>query len=225
MSRKLSLGLLLGTIALWAQPATEARFTSVLDNPQAAVYSLDMPPRSRAVVFQGTHDVIWLALNDAAVTFSGHDRSTTAELKSGDVRFFSAFQLASVSNGGAAAAKGVLVELKARGDMPACGCGSAIERSVCGCSGGAHLPALWAFGFGKITLGGTTLNGRESFLGSSYRDDMLLLAVTDVDLKDDASAQPAEIRLAPGEARWVPAGSHQFRNLTSDGARFVTVEF
>ena len=225
MCRKFWLGLLLGAIALWAQPAPEARFTSVLDNPQAAVYSLELPARSRAVVFQGTHDVIWLALNDATIAFSGHDRSTSAELKRGDVRFFSAFQLASLSNAGAVTAKGVLVELKVRGDMPACGCGAAIERSVCGCAGGAHLPALWALGFGKITLGGTTLDARESFLGSSYRDDMLLVAVTDVDLKDDAAAQPAEIRLASGEALWVPAGSHQFRNLASGKARFVTVEF
>lgn len=226
MSRKLPLGLLLlGAVVLPAQTATEARFASVLDNPQVAVYSLELPARARAAAFQGTHDVIWLALNDATVIFGGHDRSDTVDLKTGDVRFFPEFRLASVSNGAGASARGVLIEIKPRGDMTACGCSGAVERSVCGCAGSGHLPALWALGFGKITLGGTTLRAGEAFLGPSYRDDMLLVAVSDLDLKDDAAPQPAEIRLAAGEARWLPAAAHQFRNVASAGARFVTVEF
>jgi hypothetical protein len=224
MLRKFPAGLLLSAIALVAQLPNEARFTPVFENSQVAVYSLELPARHRASAFQGTHDVIWLALNDATVSFAGRDRSSAAELKTGDVRFFPEFQLASVSNTGGVAAKGVLIEIKARGDMPACGCSAAVERSVCGCGGG-HLPALWALGFGKITLGGTTLRAGQSFLGSSYRDDMLLVAVTDLDLKDDAASQAAEIRLAAGEAKWIPAGAHQFRNVASEGARFVTVEF
>jgi hypothetical protein len=225
MFRKFSLGLLLGALALSAQTPNEGRFTLVLENSQVAVYSLELPARNRVAAFQGTHDVVWLALNDANVSFAGRDRSTAVDLKTGDARFFPEFQLASVSNGGGVTAKGVLIEIKARGEMPACGCSAAIERSVCGCAGGAHLPALWALGFGKITLGGTTLRAGQAFLGSSYRDDMLLVAVTDLDLKDDAAPQATEIRLAAGEARWLPAAAHQFRNLAGEGARFVTVEF
>jgi hypothetical protein len=226
MLRKFPLGLLLGAIALAAQLPNEARFTPVFENSQVAVYSLELPARNRATAFQGTHDVIWLALNDATVSFAGRDRSSAADLKTGDVRFFPEFQLASLANGGAIAAKGVLIEIKARGEMPACGCVAAVERSVCGCGGGGgHLPALWALGFGKITLGGTTLRAGQSFLGSSYRDDMLLVAVTDLDLKDDVAPQAPGIRLSAGEARWIPAGPHQFRNVASEGARFVTVEF
>jgi hypothetical protein len=225
MFRKFSLGLLLGAIALVAQAPNESRFTLVLENPQVAVYSLELPARNRAAVFQGTHDVVWLALNDAALSFSAHDRSTAVDFKTGDVRFFPEFQLASVTNGGGVTAKGVLIEIKSRGEMPACGCSAAVERSVCGCGGGGHLPALWALGFGKITLGGTTLRAGQSFVGSSYRDDMLLVAVTDLDLKDDAAPQSVAIRLAAGEAKWIPAGAHQFRNVASEGARFVTVEF
>lgn len=226
MSRKFPLGLLvLGAMALSGQTSTEARFASVFDNPQVAVYSLQLPPRARAAAFQGTHDVIWVALNDAVVTFAGRDHSDSADLKTGDVRFFPEFQLASISNGGPATARGVLIEIKVRGEMPACGCSGDVERSICGCAGGGHLPALWALGFGKITLGGTTLHAGQSFLGSSYRDEMLLVAVSDLDLKDDASPRPAEVRLAAGQARWFPPAAHQFRNLASEAARFVTVEF
>ena len=225
MFRKFPLLLLLLALALvQAQTPTTARFASVFDNPQVAVYSLDLQPRARAAAFQGTHDVLWVALNDASVTFVRRDQSNAADLNTGDVRFFPEFQLASVTNGGTASAKGVLIEIKARGGVPSCGCSAAVERSVCGCGGG-HLPPLWALGFGSITLGGTTLRAGQSFLGSSFRDDMLLVAVTDVELKDDAASEASEIRLAPGEVRWLPAAAHQFRNVATQPARFVTVEF
>jgi hypothetical protein len=226
MSRKFPIAILLAAaVALLAQTPTEARFNSVFENSQVAVYSIELPARARAAAFQGTHDVIWLALNDAAVTFSGRERSDTAEMRTGDARFFPEFRLATVSNTESPTAKGVLIAIKARGAVPSCGCGAGVERAVCGCAGGAHLPALWALGFGKITLGGTMLNAGQAFLGSSYRDDMLLVAVTDLDLQDDAAVQPSPIHLAAGEARWFPAAAHQFRNVGSRPARFVTVEF
>lgn len=226
MSRKFPLALaVLGALVLSAQTSTEARFSPVFENTQAAVYSLELPPRARAAAFQGTHDVLWLALNDSTIAFARRDRSDSIDLKTGDVRFFPEFRLASLSNGGAAGARGVLIEIKARGEMPVCGCSGDVERAICGCGAAAHLPPLWALGFGKITLGGTTLRAGQSFLGASYRDDMLLVAVTDVDLKDDAASPADEIRLSAGQARWFPAAAHQFRNLGSEPARFVTVEF
>lgn len=229
MLRRFAFALLLGAmfagISLRGQTPSEARFVSVFENSQVAVYSLELPARARATVFQGTHDVLWLAMNDAALTFAAHGRSENADLRIGDVRFFPEFRLASVSNAAGAPARGVLIEIKARGQMPTCGCGSDVERAVCGCAGGNHLPALWALGFGGVTLGGTTLGAGQAFLGSSYRDDMLLVAVSDLVLKDDAAAAPAEIRLAAGETRWLPAAAHQFRNIGEASARFVTVEF
>ena len=208
-----------------AQTPREARFTPVFENAQVAVYSLELPARARATVFQGTHDVMWIALNDSSVRFARHERSDVAELKTGDVRFFPEFQLTAMTIEHGDLAKGILVEVKTRGGMNACGCSAAVERSVCGCNDPGHLPPLWALGFAKITLGGTTLRGGQSFLGSSYRDDMLMIAVSDVALKDDAATQSTEIRLTAGEARWIPAGAHQFRNLSDNAARFVTVEF
>jgi hypothetical protein len=226
MSRKFPLVLLLLAISwLPAQTPTSARFASVFENPRVAVYSLELPPRFRAAVFQGTHDVFWVSLSEAPVTFAGHDRIETVDMVPGDVRFFPEFQLASVANGGGAPAKGILIELKARGGIPACGCIAAVERSVCGCAGGTHLPALWALGFGGVTLGGTTLTAGQAFLGSSYRDDMLLVAINTIDLKDDAASESTAIHLAAGEARWLPAAAHQFRNLAAHPARFMTIEF
>jgi hypothetical protein len=226
MFPKLAAGLLLFcAFAASAQAPAEARFASVFENPQVAVYSIELAPRSHATVFQGTHDVIWIALSGGSLNFARRDRNGAVDLKFGDVRFFREFELKSVSNELTMPARGVLIEIKARGAMPGCGCSTPIERAVCGCGEGGHLPELWALGFGRVTLGGTTLHAGQSFLGSSFRDDMLMVAVSDVDLKDDAAAQPAEIKLAAGETHWFASGAHQFRNLGTDSARFVTIEF
>ena len=220
----LALVLLCAVIAC-AQTPPESRFASVFENPQVAVYSIELAPRSHATVFQGTHDVIWLSLHDGPLTFARRDRSQPVDLKSGDVRFFREFELKTVSNERSMPVRGILIEIKQRGAMPSCGCSTPSERAVCGCGEGGHVPELWALGFGKITLGGTTLHGGQAFLGSSFRDDMLMVAVSDLALKDDAAAQPTEVKLAAGEAHWFAAGAHQFRNLATDSARFITVEF
>jgi len=226
MFRKLAAGWLLTcAFAAFGQIAPESHFASVFENPQVTVYSIELAPRSRATVFQGTHDVIWVALGDSSLTFARRDRNDTVDLRPGDVRIFREFDLKTVSNERAAAARGILIQIRARGEMPNCGCSTPVERSVCGCGESVHLPPLWALSFGRITFGGTTLQGGQAFLGSSYRDDMLMVAVSDVDLKDDAAAQPSEIKLAAGETHWFAAGAHQFRNLANGAARFITVEF
>ena len=208
-----------------AQSTTEARFTPVFENAEVAVFSLELPERSRATVYQGTHDVIWLALNDASVNFGHREGSDAASLHAGDTRFFSAFRLASISNDrGNPSARGVLIELKTRGlASSGCACGTATERALCGCPGAGHMPELWAFSLGQVTLGGTLLRTGESFQGSSYRNNMLLVAVTALDLRDQAAE--SAVRLDAGQARWIPAGPHQFQNLGSAAARFLTVEF
>jgi hypothetical protein len=210
------------------QARRDVRFENVFENPQVAVFTLELPEHGRAAVYQGTHDVIWLALNDAGVNFVRRDRSVPAVLAAGDVRFFPAFQLTAVSNDKGATARGVLIELKTRGLVSSgCDCGTVTERTVCGCAGASHLPDLWALALGQVTLGGTTLKAGDGFQGSSFREAMLLVAISDLNLRDAAAAEgnDAGIRLAPGQAQWIPAGAHQLRNLGTATAKFLTVEF
>ena len=212
-----------------AQAATEARFASLFENQDVAAFSLELPARSRATVYQGTHDVIWLALNDGTVNFVRRGKSAGEALATGDVRFFPAFQLSVVSNDQARPARGVLIQLKARGlANGGCGCGAATESAICGCPNAAHLPELWALALGQITLGGTTLRASEGFRGSNHRDNMLMVAITDLELRDDVAAVESPdgaFSLAAGQARWIPAGAHQFRNTGGSTARFLTIEF
>ena len=59
---------------------------------------------------------------------------------------------------------------------------------------------------------------------------MLIVAVTDLSLTDlgdrdlPASERPV-LHLQSGDATWISGGRHQFKNVGSQAARFVTFEF
>ncbi len=84
---------------------------------------------------------------------------------------------------------------------------------------------------GAVTLAGTELGPDERFRAAAPRDDMLMVAITDIDLTDDVeNAAPDQagdlaIRLKAGQAIWVRGGRHRFKNVSAEAARFVTFEF
>ncbi len=220
--------ILLWVVSSFGQLAKEARFRPVLDNGSVNVSILELPPHLRAESYQNTHDVIWIALTEADVSFADSENGKTeVSFRAGDVRFFRSFHAKSLANAGGTVFRGVAVELKGRGLASACDCNARDAKFVCGCSGATHLPQLWALGLGGITLAGTELAPGEKFRNTVERDDTLLVAVTVLTLGDegDGSALPEVMRLQPGEAAWLKAGAHRLSNLGNAPARFVTVEF
>jgi hypothetical protein len=212
-----------------AQSGAEARFQASFENDRAAAFTLELALHQHAQIYQFSHDTVWLALSDATVSFAQNQQTSfKVQFKTGDTRFFSSFQAKSVLNDGTTSFRAVLVEIKGRGlAAGGCGCLGEVEKAVCGCTNSTHLPELWAVGFGQLTLGGTSLQANEGFRAASPRNDMLLIAITDVELRDDASdaAEPPVIRLKSGDVTWVKEGRHRFKNVGAQGARFVTLEF
>ncbi len=205
------------------------RYRPVLDNETVSVLALDLPPRARAASYQNQHDVLWIGLNDATVNFiDGEQRSIEVQFRPGDVRFFRSFSVQQVANRGGGTFRGVMLALNSRaaGSGGACGCGSQVEQAVCGCPNAVPLPKLWAVAVRDVTIAGTALAAGDGFPSAVPRGNTVLVAVTPVELRDDqGSAQPAFIRLAAGEAHWLPAGTHRLSNIGKGNARFVTVEF
>jgi hypothetical protein len=202
-----------------------SRFEPLFENRQLSVFSLDLPPGRRAAVFQNTHDIIWIALNSARVTIADRNGDTmSANLHSGDARFFPSFRTVSISNDAADTFHGVLIQIKQRGLASSCGCDGEAEKAVCGCAGAAKLPDLWAVGIGRLVLGGTELAPGQAFDRAVKRSDTLLVAVSTLALVDDASTGE-RIHLRAGEVRWIQRGVHKFRNTSSAPARYVTLEF
>jgi hypothetical protein len=206
------------------QSDRQARYRTVLDNDFVAVFVLELPAHFHAASYQNARDVLWIGLNDATVTFLDSDRKETAvQFRPGDIRFFPSFATQSVVNQNSATFRGVLVALKARAASGSCGCGSSVEKAVCGCPDAAFLPRLWAVAVRNLTIAGTTLGPGQRFAKAVPRGNTLLVAVTKVNLEDETAA--AAIQLEPGQARWLPAGAHRLKNLADRDARFVTVEF
>jgi len=228
MSSKLLLSLVIvAAISAVPQTLSESRYRLLFDNDYVSAFALELPPRSKAQVYQNTHDVLWVSVADAEIQAVGDEGSSIRlDLRPGDARFFRSFHLNSLVNNAGAATRGVLVELKKRSlTSGACGCGEKVENSVCGCRGQGHLPAYWALGVGTVVIGGTTLEAGQSYLRAARRDDTLLVAVTGLQLRDEALEGSSEIKIGEGDVFWVAEGVHKFRNTGEKAARFVSIEF
>lgn len=219
------IGLLIFAVSVTAR-AQSLRFEPVLENRQVSVFSLDLPPGRRAAVFQNTHDIFWIALTPGRVTMSNRDGiQTPVNFRIGDARFFPSFLTSFITNDAAEPFRAVLVEIKRRGLTSSCDCDGAAQAAVCGCPRAEPLPPMWAVGIGSVVVGGTTLGPRQSFASAGNRADTLLVAVSSLNLADDASEDAAALNLQPGGTRWLPAGPHKLRNMGAAAARYVTVEF
>ncbi len=215
-------GLLLTSLAPAQSP--EVRFTPLFDNTEVSVYRLELKPGERAAIFQNTHDVFWIALDGADLVFvRDDDTSTPMRLQAGDTRYFPSFAARQVRNAGDVPFRGVLVEIKPHGLVSAaCDCLGRVEKALCGCPDGEHLPDMWAAGLGRVTVGGTTLAPGQGFYRSTVRGDTVLVALTPLRLADESS--DAAIALQAGEAAWVARGRHKWKNKAGTVARYITIE-
>jgi hypothetical protein len=82
---------------------------------------------------------------------------------------------------------------------------------------------------GNVTLAGTSLAPDEAFRAAAVRDDMLLIAIGETDLQDEAGSGSEMMRstmhLKSGDAVWIKGGRHRFKNIGNGTAKFVTFEF
>jgi hypothetical protein len=219
-------------VSAWGQSRAPGQFGLKFENDVVAVYELTLPPGASAAAFQSAHDTFWIALSDAAVKFARNDATRLdVNFQAGDTRFFPSFEIKSIANLTAREFRGLMITLKARGlTTGGCDCTGNTGKTICGCKGATHLESLWAFSLGEVTLAGTSLAVGEGYRSAALRDDMLLLAVTDVDLQDQVTTPPLNqtptaFHLKAGDIVWINSGRHQFKNLGTTLARFVTVEF
>ena len=213
-------------LAAFGQSPREARFQELLDNDVIHVDLLELPPGFHAPVFQNTHDVIWIAVDGAALTFLPPEgQPHEISFHAGDVRLLRSFQVREVENRGSTPARTVVVQLKSHGVLnPGCYCSGPVEKAVCGCGGATTLPEVWAVVVGGVTLSEATFEAGEGYRHGTRRDDSLLVAISPAVIQDTLTdADP--VALKPGEVKWLPAGTHQLRNAGDSPARLVTLEF
>lgn len=212
--------------AMLAQSSKEARYQELLDNNVIHVDSIELPPGFHAPVFQNTHDVIWIAIDGAALTFLPPDgEAREISFHAGDVRLLRSFHVRAVENRGSTPARSVIVQLKSHGVLnPGCYCSGAVEKAVCGCGGAPALPDVWAVVVGNITLSEATFQPGEGYRHGTRRDDSLLVAISPAVVQDTIAGADS-FTMKPAEVKWLPAGIHQLRNAGDSPARLVTIEF
>jgi hypothetical protein len=212
------------------QTPSQPKYQSTFDNDVVSVYKLDLSPRGSVSAFQSGHDSFWLSLTDATVRFSRQQGSVEAEFKPGDARYFPSFETKLLTNIGNTEFRAIMVTLKPRALVSSgCECTGNTGKTICGCKDASHLESLWAFSMGDVTLAGTLLAPDEAFRAAAVRDDMLLIAIGDIDLQDETGSRsemmPNSMRLKSGDAVWIKGGRHRFKNIGSGAAKFVTFEF
>jgi len=203
------------------------KFDLLLANRIVEVFALELPPASHVRLRQNMYDVVVIALEDSALTIvPARGAGEDVQLNSGEVRVLRSFSVQELANNSGVKSRFILVALKSHGvESGECGCSGEVERSICGCSS-RHLPQLWALSIGGSTLAGVSLAPNEKFAGANYRDDSLLVAVTNIQLQDElASGSEARLSLPPGAVKWLSQGRRQFKNTASHTARFITIEF
>jgi hypothetical protein len=222
--------LLLTAIAGVAQDSGE-KLRALFENDLVAAYAIELHPRESLANFQGANDTFWIAIDNAAfVATAGSAKKSIdlhIDLHAGEVRFRAPFQANAIENASLTDDRLVMVALKRHGLLASsCSyCQGATAKAVCGCTGAPRLDSLWAVSLGEVTVAGTTLDAGESFLQALQRDDMLLVAISDLDLADEGIAPAEHIQLRAGEVSWLLSGRHKFRNNAKASARFVTLEF
>jgi hypothetical protein len=213
-----------------AQTVSQAKYESSFDNDIVSVYKLNLPSRDSVSAFQSGHDSFWLSLTDATVKFSRQQGNVAAEFKPGDARYFPSFETKLLTNIGNTEFRAVMVTLKPRALVSnGCECTGNTGKTICGCKDATHLESLWAFSMGNVTLAGTSLAPDEGFRAAAVRDDMLLIAIGDIELQDEGGSGsemiPSSMSLKSGDAVWIKGGRHRFKNIGSGTAKFVTFEF
>ena len=230
MTKRLVLALVfLGGLA-HAQSSPPSSYHATFQNDIVAVYDLDLAANASVAPLEAAHDSFWISLTPGRLTFTRQQDKKELHFQPADVRFFPSFETKLLTNTGASEFRGVLVALKRRALITnGCECSGITAKTICGCPGSGHLEPLWALSLGEVTLAGTTLASAEGFRSAAPRDDMLLVAITDLELRDEASssenAEMPTLDLKSGQAIWIKAGRHQWKNIGSETAKFVTFEF
>jgi hypothetical protein len=87
---------------------------------------------------------------------------------------------------------------------------------------------------GEILEAASLMRGYSTILaaGGHFEEhqenyDRLLIAVSDLKLREEVPGQPpSELQMKAGEVRWVPRGTtHATKNIGSSPATFITLEF
>jgi quercetin dioxygenase-like cupin family protein len=218
----------------------------VLKNKKVRVFSVEVPPKASTLMHRHRNDYLFVTLGDSLVRNQRQgEKPAELRLEDGDVRFTKGGFAHIATNLADSPFRNVTIEVlkPARGivRLATCDVNEGIECGFCDVSPEGKQKCEWP-GATK-TLPELEKKEQEKDYGvyqfvvhlhpgsatgmHMQKADYLLVAVSNLELKNDVQGKPEEIlRMKAGEVRWVKGGStHSLTNLGKQPAWSVSFEF
>ena len=216
----------------------------VLKNRTVRVFQVEVPPKASTLLHRHRYDYVFVTLGGAELRNERQgEKPAELRLNDGDVRFTKGGFAHLARNLGDAPFRNVTIEVlrPARGivRLATCDINEGIECGFCSISPQGKQKCDWP----GATEALPELEKKEQDYGvyqfvvhlqpgsttgmHTHKVDQLLVAVSDLELKNEVQGKPAELlHLKAGEVRWVKGGvTHSLTNLAKQPAWFVTFEF
>ena len=216
----------------------------VFKNKQVRVFAVEVPPQASTLLHRHRHDYVFVMLGDIEVRSERQgEKPAELRLNDGDVRFTKGGFAHSVHNLKDMPFRNVTIEVRKRVRgiirLATCDVDESIECGFCNISAAGQQKCEWPGDLNALPQlekkepdrgvyqfvvhlqpGSTT--GRHA-----HSADHLLVAVSDLELKNEAEGKPPEtVRMKSGEVRWVKGGfTHSLTNLGKPPAWWVSFEF
>ena len=218
----------------------------VLKNKKVRVFSVEVPPKASTLMHRHRNDYLFVTLGDSVVRSQRQgEKPAELRLEDGDVRFTKGGFAHIATNLADSPFRNVTIEVlkPARGilRLATCDVNEGIECGFCDISPEGKQKCDWP---GTMqTLPELEKKQEEKDYGvyqfvthlqpgsatgmHAHKADHLLVAVSDLELKNEVQGKPPEtLRLKAGEVRWVKGGfTHSLTNLGKQSAWFVSFEF
>lgn len=216
----------------------------VLKNKQVRVFQVEVPPKASTLMHRHRNDYLFVTLGDSVVRNERQgEKPAELRLNHGDVRFTKGGFAHIARNLGEGPFRNVTIEVlkPARGivSLATCDINEGIECGFCNISPEGKQKCDWPGAMQALP----ELEKKEQDYGvyqfvvhlqpgsstgmHTHKVDHLVVAVSDLELKNEVQGKPAElIRLQAGEVRWVKGGiTHSLTNRGKQPAWFVSFEF
>jgi len=219
------------TLAAFAQTASDVEITAelhhhqVFSNDQVRVFNVEVAPGSPTLMHWHRHDYIYVTLGDTELSNEVEGKPPVdVKLRDGETRFSPGPFAHLIRNLSAQPFRNVTIEILQDEKL-------------------RQSPAHWDEDRGLTVLQGGTkeiLFVKDGIRVSEFElqpggvvpkhhhtGPVLLVAVNDLDLRNDVEAKPPEpIHFKSGDSKWFPANyTHAVTNAGHNQAKFVTLEF
>ncbi|MFL6258840.1 MAG: hypothetical protein ACJ76Y_03910 [Thermoanaerobaculia bacterium] len=190
-----------------------------LENAQIRVFQVEVPPHAATLMHRHDHDYVFVTLGAAEVENDVAGKPPVPlKLQDGETRFSTGGFAHLAKNLGDTPFRNVTIELL----QPGTATGEAGKPREL--PGGTITPILFKDG---VRVSDIRLKAGGSIPRHHHDAPHLVVAVTDLTLKNETEGQPAATRtLKAGEAAWIPGGiTHTVTNVAPGEARLITLEF